>query len=172
MKRPSPRRRGSPRGPLAAHQHPFSATNDMQLEIIVCDRREIEAGLPMRVPFVLISISDPGTRLPRPRVSALCMARLFLRFHDAEPSAIFPLPPEIKLMTPADARAIWKFVFKWKDAVKAIVVHCEAGMSRSPAIAAALCQHFTGKADRFFQDYQPNGFVFETTWRVGLSEKS
>jgi hypothetical protein len=39
-------------------------------------------------------------------------------------------------------------------------VHCELGMSRSPAVAAAICLGLGEDSTRFFEEYQPNQFVY------------
>ena len=63
-------------------------------------------------------------------------------------------------MTPQQADAIWEFVGKHKEHVDAIVVHCEAGHSRSPAVAAAICEIFGGNGHRFFRGKEPNLHVY------------
>ncbi|MEI7836864.1 MAG: hypothetical protein WCK05_10705 [Planctomycetota bacterium] len=104
----------------------------------------------------MISISDPGTPKPRIRTDGLCRAILRFRFHDAEPAGNFSMPPTIKLMTSGEATEIWEAVQQHRGQIDTIVVHCEAGMGRSPPVAAALC-HALGRDDtRFFQEYQPN----------------
>ena len=43
-----------------------------------------------------------------------------------------------KLFSDDDARQILQFVTRWPD-VDRIVIHCQAGQSRSPGVALALC---------------------------------
>lgn len=44
-----------------------------------------------------------------------------------------------------------------------LLVHCEAGVSRSPAIAAALHKIFVDNDDNlYFKRYQPNSHVYKT----------
>jgi predicted protein tyrosine phosphatase len=64
------------------------------------------------------------------------------------------------LMTEDQARQVWGFVRQWEGQVGSIVVHCEQGMSRSPAVAAAICRAFGGDPEDFFREYQPNQYVF------------
>ena len=130
------------------------------LGFIVVSRQEIETGLLLRSPYIVISIADPGSRLPKIRRSALCLGILRMRFHDAEPCQDFILPPEIKLMTRRQALTAWRFVYQYLAHVQTIVVHCEAGMSRSPAVAAAVCRGLGGDDRRFFQEYQPNMHIY------------
>ena len=64
-------------------------------------------------------------------------------------------------MTAEQAEKIWQFVDDQKDRVGgAVVVHCEAGVSRSPAVAAALCKGLGGNDLQFFRRYQPNMHVY------------
>ena len=130
------------------------------LQIRVTDRESIEAGVVMRVPYVLISIRDPDKQPVRIRRSGLCRAVLELAFHDAEPLPGFRPTMQITYMTEADAEAIWRFVREHDGAYRAIVVHCEQGMSRSPAVAAALAEGLGVDSRRFWREYQPNQFVF------------
>jgi agmatine deiminase len=76
------------------------------------------------------------------------------------------LPQHIRPMSEAQARSIWAFVQEHQAYVGTIIVQCEAGMSRSPAVAAALCQALGIKPDRFHRDYQPNAYVHQTMLRA------
>ena len=132
------------------------------MEIHVCDREGIERGIRVCTDYVVISIRDPDK--PRAKVKPQCGLRdvLFLAFHDAEPSANFELPSEVKLISPAEADEIRDFVRKHEPTVGSIVVHCEQGMSRSPAVAAAISDALGLDGRRFWQLYTPNTFVYHT----------
>jgi predicted protein tyrosine phosphatase len=131
------------------------------MKLIVASRDEVEAGLAIREPFVLISISDPDKPKPRPRRTALCRGVLSLRFHDAEPTTPFRLPADIRLMSRQQAKRVWDFIRLDLRDVAVIAVHCEAGMSRSPAIAAAIGKVINGDGTAFFREYQPNRYVYD-----------
>ena len=81
---------------------------------------------------VCISISDPDA--PPARVSSRFAAVLRLNFNDVtergEPSDI--------LFAQDHAREITKFLDHWPDAAR-VMVHCNAGVSRSPGVALGLC---------------------------------
>jgi predicted protein tyrosine phosphatase len=127
----------------------------------VTDRYSIERGIRVRTSYVVISIRDPGKPKPRiPKPSGF-RAVLYLAFHDAEPSETLALPENIVLMTKGQARKVWKFVRRWEGQVGSIVVHCEQGMSRSPAVAAAICRALGGDHQYFFDEYQPNQYIFQ-----------
>ena len=132
------------------------------MEICVCGREEIERGLLVRTDYVVISIRDPGR--PRAKVKPQCGLRdtLFLAFHDVAPSANFELPPEARPITPTQADQICAFVRKHEAAVGAVVVHCEQGMSRSPAVAAAISDALGLDARQFWQLHTPNAYVYQT----------
>jgi len=62
------------------------------------------------------------------------------------------------------AAKIINFVKEMKaKEIELFLVHCEAGISRSPAIAAALHKIFVDKDDMYyFKRYQPNSHVYKT----------
>jgi predicted protein tyrosine phosphatase len=131
------------------------------MNFIAVSRQEIEHGIVVRTPYIVVSISDPKTRRPRIRKSAGFRDAMFLKFHDAAPdSGTVPRPAEIVFMTKSQAKRIWRFVLGHKQNIGTVVVQCEQGMSRSPAIAAALCQALGADSVRFFREYQPNEYIF------------
>jgi predicted protein tyrosine phosphatase len=138
-----------------------STTMNNNISIIAASREDVERRPLVRVPHILISIRDPGTPQPRLRYHGARRDVLHLEFHDAEPSESFRLPPEIRLMADEDAHNIWTFVQKHLGDVQAIVVHCEQGMSRSPAVAAGLLWGLGRSDDDFWDSYMPNAFVFD-----------
>ncbi len=89
------------------------------------------------------------------------MIDLRLQIHDAVPLGGFTLPSEIVLMNEGHARAIRKFVEQWREMAETIVVHCEQGMSRSPAVAAAISKFLDGDGSQFFDEYVPNRYVYD-----------
>jgi predicted protein tyrosine phosphatase len=131
------------------------------MHFIVRDRERVEAGIIVKSSYVLISIRDPDKRKVQiPRQPGLRDV-LQLSFHDAEPAGNFKLPENIMLMTEEHAGQVWSFVKKWEQEVGTVVVHCEAGMSRSPAVAAALCKGTGGDDRLFWREYMPNLYVYQ-----------
>lgn len=67
---------------------------------------------------------------------------------------------EQDLMSSDEAKAIVDFVERNKD--KYIIVHCDAGISRSSAVAAAILKYYTGDDSRIFDNhrYSPNMWVY------------
>ncbi len=130
------------------------------MEIHVFSRAEIEAGVLIRCAYAVISIRDPGKHRAKVKAQVGLREVLFLAFHDAEPSANFALPPEIRPITPAQGNEICNFVRKHQQTVGAFAVHCEQGMSRSPAVAAAICEALGLDGKRFWQRHAPNRYVY------------
>jgi len=134
------------------------------VELIVASRAEVEAGLVVRAAYVVISITDPDKRPARIPQPTGWRATLPLRFHDAVPVelTVFRMPPEVVFMDAGHARQIREFVDRWRNEVGAIVVHCEQGMSRSPAVAAAVSEYLGEDSGRFFRQFAPNEHVYQT----------
>jgi predicted protein tyrosine phosphatase len=100
-------------------------------EFVVLSREEAELYEP-RGKEVCISISDPDASPAQ--VSSRFAAVLRLNFDDViergEPSDI--------LFAEDHAREIRKFLDAWPKAER-VMVHCNAGVSRSPGVALGLC---------------------------------
>lgn len=131
------------------------------MDFVVAGRQEIEDGISVRTAYVVISITDPGSRPARIQRPAGFRDVLRLQFHDAMPVKGFTLPADIVLMNEDHAKLIWEFVKQWQETVETIVVHCEQGMSRSPAVAAAICKALDGDGSQFFQEYMPNRYIYD-----------
>jgi predicted protein tyrosine phosphatase len=131
------------------------------MDVIVTDRRSIEHGLLVRSAYALISIRDTGVNRARiPKPTAL-RGVLHLMFDDAEPNDAMPLPPQVAAMNRSQAQQIWRFVDRHKAQVGAFVVHCHPGMSRSPAVAAALAVYLGLDEQPILRRYQPNRYVYD-----------
>lgn len=125
----------------------------------VTDRNTIERGIVAKFPYVVISVRDPGTSLPRLKQATGLRGVLRLAFHDAEPTRTFRLPESVRLMTEGDARKIATFIRKHLSEIGLIVCHCEQGMSRSPAVACALAESLGESTERLLAGTQPNRYV-------------
>ena len=131
------------------------------MDLIVTDRRSVERGFLVRSSYALVSARDTGAKRARiPKPTAL-RGVLHLMFDDAEPSDALPLPLHVKAMSRSQAQQIWRFVDRHKAHVGAFVVHCHQGMSRSPAVAAALAVYPGLDEQPFWQQYQPNRYVYD-----------
>jgi predicted protein tyrosine phosphatase len=131
-------------------------------------------------PHIIISILSPGApedaKLP---ITESTMGVLRLRFHDIDTedksedfreyirlSGI----SEHELFCDPHAQQIVDFALKHKrdSALRAVLVHCEAGVSRSPAVAAAVAQGvFNQDPSPILNEYRGhNRRVFVTTLRA------
>ena len=102
----------------------------------------------------LISImnqqNDCAERYPAPRVLRLC-------FDDATEESWWQ-----NLMTQEQADAIFAFVMRHGPVIDDLIVHCSAGVSRSPAVAAGILAGL-GQDDSAIwnsSEYQPNPYVY------------
>lgn len=131
-----------------------------RVEIFVYSRAAIERVPPHDVPHIVISITtteDDRARIPS---SPHCKGVLRLVFHDADaPTAT---SSEEALFSAAHADAIWDFVLAHRADVERVILHCDAGVSRSPGVAAAVSKALLGDAAEYFRRYRPNMLVYRT----------
>lgn len=107
--------------------------------------------------YVMISITDPESSLAKVDAVQDCVDILRLQFHDVDRDMNNPV---IKMFQPSQAKEILQFVSKWSDSVGLFVVHCEAGISRSAGVAAALTKCCGDNDSEFFQRFHPNRYVY------------
>lgn len=129
------------------------------MQIFTRSRHNIENGhLPG--PCVLISISDPGSRPVMIKDIVNVKALLRLEFHDIEE----PMPgyvPFDRLHIDA-LRAMIEISGIWDYNTLPIIVQCEAGVSRSAAIAIWLSREFHEDDKLFWMPpCQPNRWMLE-----------
>ncbi len=91
---------------------------------------------------------------------------LYLAFWDIE-----GLIPGYKRMTEEQAEQILKFADEIWDKAECLLIHCEAGISRSPAIAAALSRIKVGHDGGYFITHHPNRWVYSTLLKVNENRK-
>jgi predicted protein tyrosine phosphatase len=133
--------------------------------LLVVDRESLEAGLSVGARYVVVSIRDAQARKARVPPLPGLVDVLHVAFDDAEPLPGIPTPSRVRLMRPEDARAIHEFVERYRSAVGAVVVQCRGGVSRSPAVAAALARLWGADAMPFWRDACPNHFVHDLMLR-------
>lgn len=105
------------------------------MKLIVTDRASISMGLVVRGSFAVISIRDTDKRPAKVRRVSGLKDVLRLAFHDAEPTEGFRLPEQIVVANRKHGQQVCRFLTRSLGRVDAMVVHCEQGMSRSPAVA-------------------------------------
>ena len=131
-------------------------------EVLVLSERDAQLHHPARRE-VCISITDPGK--PLPFLSTHFLAVLRLAFSDITEAIDHP---NYVLFNERHAMEILWFVSLWGK-VDRIVIHCQAGVSRSPGIAAALCELFGWGLPSRLQDRNAPGnrWVRDELIRVG-----
>ena len=110
----------------------------------------------IEVPYLVISISSHEESTIAIPSNDNCLDKLFLKFDDVSYKTQETLAYYDSVaysMIKEDAIKILDFVFKYKDDVNDIIIHCAAGISRSPAVAVALSEILNGKepSERFIQ---------------------
>lgn len=132
------------------------------MEFLIADRWRVEAGPVTDRPHVLVSIHAPHIAPPALPPDPNRRETLTLCFDDAEPGEPALLIPEPRLMSERQAVRLWRFIERWRAEVSVVAIHCAAGMSRSPAVAAALAEAYGQDSREYFRRYEPNPHVFET----------
>jgi predicted protein tyrosine phosphatase len=114
--------------------------------VIVRGRNNIDAVAP-GMPHVVLSIRDQGAQEHALRHTDTFLNALLLEFRDFDPVSRADqtesarhngLPMQDLWMRKRHARQIWDFLNSYPEA-EGLVVHCNAGESRSPAVAMAVC---------------------------------
>jgi predicted protein tyrosine phosphatase len=129
-------------------------------EIVVLDR-VAAVDFTAEGRWACISIADTLEEFPTIR-RARRAALLQLAFADIEVAR-----PGYLLFTDSHAHDILDFVtHNWRR-VKTLMIHCNAGLGRSPAVAAAIARLMRGDDREFFEEpYTPNAFVYRTLLEV------
>lgn len=76
---------------------------------------------------------------------------LFLEFNDTDIEDNYG-----GCITKHDAEKIADFVYKYKDSIDLLIVQCEAGVSRSAGVAAAISKHLFNDDNWAFEKHRPN----------------
>jgi predicted protein tyrosine phosphatase len=125
-----------------------------RMKFLVLGRADIMTRT-LDVPYIVVSVTDCEAPKAKIAESPQCLDILRLKFHDADvPQSDWVLISE------QDARNIVAFIRQHLNTVQAVVCQCEAGMSRSAGIAAALSRWLQDDDTVFFQRYLPNRYVY------------
>ena len=124
--------------------------------------------------YVMISITSPYSPQANIELKEPLMGILRLSFHDwnEKEKEIVEKTNSIEskkmiYFNKEMAQEILLFVMCYIKYVDLIVVHCEAGISRSAGVAGAIAKCFCGDDSYYFKHYIPNTLVYKTiveTW--------
>jgi len=131
---------------------------ELRMDFIIISRDEIEEGIIVRTPYIVVSIADADARPAKLIKGSGFIDAIYLHFDDTDPDYSFGRLP----MTQEQAEKIWSFVQKNEPNVGTIVCHCLAGMSRSPAVAVALAEALYEDATYLRDTFNYNKHVYET----------
>ena len=137
-----------------------------RVPVVVHSRSSVRTAAPT-VPYIVISITDPGMPQAELAQSDRLRGVLRLAFHDSGQEIDVPGLEGFRLsddatvaMTRADADSIVGFVLDHVANCDIVLCQCEAGMSRSAGVAAALSQVLNRDDRFFFENYTPNLDVY------------
>jgi len=132
-------------------------------------------------PHAIISITDPKQDLPEFGPNANRIAVLGQRFYDLDftRKIVADDEPELRriygfgLFTDEQAKEIVTFVRNHQNQIKLLLVHCDAGVSRSAGVAGAILKAITGSDEKIFKDprYLPNMWVYRKVLNAWYEEE-
>lgn len=123
------------------------------MDIKVLNRQKIKA-YHCDMPHIVISITENKDFVELP-TNVMRKGLLQLSFGDID------VPSQgITLFNQEIAKKIIKFVEDNIDFIDVIFCQCEAGISRSAAVGAALSKYINGNDDYFFKYHMPNRHVY------------
>lgn len=153
------------------------------MRYIVHTRGEIELIRPAR-PYAVVSIGTPGDPEAPVCVNEHCRGVLRLWFDDIDTADDVPIlllrgaqeGDEIAPLSPFDNDTADRILDFWSavqgdPAVHLFYIHCHAGHSRSPAVAAALQKIESGDDAFWFAGKCPNMLVYRTLLNRAFERK-
>ncbi len=140
---------------------------------------------------IVISISDPNSE--KVKIISKPIDILSLQFHDMDKilvkrknckicdgtgkSKIFNnercyncIDMDITFFNELNAEKILDFVSTYALDIDLIVIHCEAGISRSAGVAGALALIYNKEDQYYFDNYLPNMLVYRKIIKVALNK--
>lgn len=115
-------------------------------------------------PHIVISIRNPDSEKANLPALESRKDELFLSFADS--GRVGFNVKEGNLFNKGQAELIWNFVDKYKDEIDLIVINCEAGISRSAGVGAAISKTLNGNDDDFYKYFIPNRLVYRKMMEV------
>jgi predicted protein tyrosine phosphatase len=125
--------------------------------VIVWSREYVEYASKIRQPHIVISMTEHSNYHPAYSENKECLCLLRLHVDDIIGDT---KGYEDRVMSTTQAECIASIV---KDAIKQgcklFVCQCEAGISRSAAVAQAIYEHFNGPDSWFEEQFAPNKYI-------------
>lgn len=90
--------------------------------------------------YAVLSFVDVGVEVPRIERLAGLVERLVISADDCTPSDAEFNGRRLRPLSQAQAKQIARFVHANADRIDTLVIHCHAGLSRSPAAALEIAQ--------------------------------
>ena len=111
---------------------------------------------------IVISVRSPQSTSVLLPLQKSRIDTLFLEFHDVDESCVNINSEYFQFFNSNQAEEILNFINIYKDRVNLIAVNCEAGISRSAGISAALAIILNGIGSDayYFKNYIPNMYVY------------
>lgn len=127
-------------------------------------------------PVVMISVSDPYIAYPsapfcNEENKVLAIQRLYFTDADKPGSDVYGRTVgERDLISDGDALLVKRLLNKFPNTD--IIVHCDAGISRSSGIAAAILKAYTGDDSQIFNNprYSPNMRCYRSVYNKLMEE--
>lgn len=127
------------------------------MKIITCNRADAEERIALceTGTTAVISIRTFHDIKPtfKPKDPSKIIDILYLEFDDIERELKGYKPIEVE-----DAKAIADFVRKYEPLIDTLIVHCDAGFSRSAGVSAAISKYYFDTDEEYFDSglYYPN----------------
>lgn len=122
-------------------------------------------------PHFVISITDPQAQITYLPDNIHRLGILRMQFHDLDRPGDDYIFKEYVLFQQSDAKKIWDFAEPYLSKVKSIHVGCEAGISRSAGVAAAISKVRNSSDQYYFKRYIPNRRVYSMLLAEWYSRK-
>lgn len=107
------------------------------------------------VPHVIVSIADSVERRLDVPTNEHTLDVLWCFFHDVDSDR-----DGMTAFSQQDAQRIISFFQHYRSTAQLLIVHCDAGQCRSPAVAAALQKIQEGDDNHWFATKRPNRLVY------------
>lgn len=140
------------------------------MQIKVCNRSTAEV-IKFDVPYIVISIYSTNSEPAKVKRHSDCLDILLIQFDDLTEDFYYVekngTVNDLKAITEQQANQIWQFVEKYIGKSEIVLIHCDAGVCRSPAVAAAIEFYYTGRDAKWFKSpYCPNMKVYNTMLKL------